>query len=48
MPLGHLGLNVTDLDASRRYYDALMPLLDYEPFLVNNDEFAYQIGRAHV
>lgn len=48
MPLGHLGLNVTDLDASRRYYDALMPLLDYEPFLVNDDEFAYRPTQGKV
>lgn len=40
--LGHLGVNVPDLAAARRYYDALMPLVGFEPFLVADDEFAYR------
>jgi catechol 2,3-dioxygenase-like lactoylglutathione lyase family enzyme len=39
--LGHLGINVPDLRAAKSYYDALMPLLDFEPFVVADDEFAY-------
>jgi catechol 2,3-dioxygenase-like lactoylglutathione lyase family enzyme len=39
--LGHLGLNVPDLVEAREYYDGLMPLLDFEPFLVAADQFAY-------
>lgn len=39
--LGHLGINVPDLAAARSYYDALMPHLGFEPFLVADDEFAY-------
>jgi catechol 2,3-dioxygenase-like lactoylglutathione lyase family enzyme len=42
MPLGHLGVNVPDLAAARTYYDALMPLLAYEPFLGSDDEFSYR------
>jgi catechol 2,3-dioxygenase-like lactoylglutathione lyase family enzyme len=39
--LGHLGLNVPDLAAAKTYYDALMPLVGFEPFLAVDDEFAY-------
>lgn len=42
MVIGHLGLNVPDLAAARRYFDGLMPLLGYELFLEAPDEFAYQ------
>lgn len=40
--LGHLGLNVPDLTAAKDYYDALMPLLGFEPFISADDEFAYR------
>jgi len=40
--IGHLGLNVADLEATRQYYRALLPLLDYEPFLDAPDQFAYK------
>jgi catechol 2,3-dioxygenase-like lactoylglutathione lyase family enzyme len=39
--LGHLAVNVPDLGAAKSYYDALMPLLDFEPFVTAVDEFAY-------
>ena len=42
MPLGHLGINVSDLDAAREYYDLLMPHLGYESFLSAHDQFAYR------
>ena len=42
MPLGHLGVNVSDLAEAKRYYDRLMPILGYEPFLEHDDEFAYR------
>jgi catechol 2,3-dioxygenase-like lactoylglutathione lyase family enzyme len=42
MPLGHLGVNVPDLAAARAYYDELMPLLGYEPFVANEGEFSYR------
>ncbi|MFB9685578.1 VOC family protein [Amycolatopsis plumensis] len=40
--LGHLGINVPDLGAAKRYYDALMPLVGFEPFLSAGDQFAYR------
>lgn len=42
MPLGHLGVNVTDLTAAREYYDKLMPLLAYERLMVDDNQFAYR------
>jgi catechol 2,3-dioxygenase-like lactoylglutathione lyase family enzyme len=39
--LGHLGLNVPDLDVARSYYGAVMPLLDFDLFFDAPDEFAY-------
>ncbi len=39
--LGHVGINVPNLDAARSYYATLMPLLEFEPFLDTADEFAY-------
>jgi catechol 2,3-dioxygenase-like lactoylglutathione lyase family enzyme len=39
--IGHLGLNVPDLDAAKAYYGALMPLLGYEPFFSAAGEQAY-------
>jgi catechol 2,3-dioxygenase-like lactoylglutathione lyase family enzyme len=40
--LGHLGINVPDLDQAQRYYDLVMPALGFEPFLVADDELAYR------
>ncbi|MEO5842763.1 MAG: VOC family protein [Acidimicrobiales bacterium] len=40
--LGHIGINVPDLAAAKSYYDLIMPLLDFEPFVVHDDEFAYK------
>ena len=40
--IGHLGVNVVDLDQSKQYYDRLMPLVDFEPFLSADDQFAYR------
>lgn len=40
--LGHLGINVPDLAAAKRYYDALMPLVGFEPFFTADDEFSYK------
>jgi catechol 2,3-dioxygenase-like lactoylglutathione lyase family enzyme len=39
--IGHIGLAVPDLLVAKRYYDALMPLVGFEPFIDNADEFAY-------
>jgi catechol 2,3-dioxygenase-like lactoylglutathione lyase family enzyme len=40
--LGHIGINVSDLDAARRYYGAVLPLVGFEVFLDADDEFAYR------
>ena len=40
--LDHLGLNVPDLEAAKAYYDAVMPLLGFEPYYITADEFSYQ------
>jgi len=42
MPLGHLGVNVTDLARAKEYYDDLMPLLGFEPFVITEDQFSYR------
>ena len=41
MPLGHLGINVGDLEAARSYYDRLMPAAGYELFVADDDQVAY-------
>jgi catechol 2,3-dioxygenase-like lactoylglutathione lyase family enzyme len=40
--LGHIGINVPDLGAAKSYYDRIMPLLGFEPFVSHEDEFAYR------
>ncbi len=40
--LGHLGINVPDLATAKRYYDALMPLVGFEPFFAADDEFSFK------
>ncbi len=40
--LGHLGVNVPDLVAAKKYYDELMPLVGFEPFLAADDQFAFR------
>ncbi|HEY7485152.1 MAG TPA: VOC family protein [Streptosporangiaceae bacterium] len=42
MPLGHLGINVPDLAPAKAYYDALMPLLGFEPFVSDANQFSYR------
>jgi catechol 2,3-dioxygenase-like lactoylglutathione lyase family enzyme len=42
VPLGHLGITVADLAVARAYYDALMPLVDFEPFRIGEDRVAYR------
>ena len=40
--LGHLGLNVADIDAAKRYYGAIMPALAFEVFLDTDDTIAFR------
>jgi catechol 2,3-dioxygenase-like lactoylglutathione lyase family enzyme len=42
MPLGHLGMNVRDFAAAKAYFDELMPLLGFEPFIVDDGQFSYK------
>jgi catechol 2,3-dioxygenase-like lactoylglutathione lyase family enzyme len=39
--LAHLGINVPDLAGAKRYYDRIMPLLDFDEYLSDDDQFAY-------
>jgi catechol 2,3-dioxygenase-like lactoylglutathione lyase family enzyme len=39
--LGHVGINVPDLAAARRYYGTIMPLVGFEMYDDADDEFAY-------
>jgi catechol 2,3-dioxygenase-like lactoylglutathione lyase family enzyme len=39
--LGHIGVNVPDLGQAGAYYNPLMPLLHYEPFLTAEDALAF-------
>jgi catechol 2,3-dioxygenase-like lactoylglutathione lyase family enzyme len=39
--LGHLGIAVPDLAAAKTYYDAIMPLLEFEEFVSADDHFGY-------
>jgi len=40
--LGHIGVNVRDLLQAKAYYDSLMPLLGFEPYIAARDQFAYR------
>lgn len=40
--LGHLGINVADLAVTRRYWDGIVDVLGFEPFLAAEDQFAYR------
>ncbi len=40
--LGHLGINVPDLAAAKRYYGELMPLVGFELFLEADDQLAFR------
>ena len=42
MSLGHIGINVRELASSREYFDELMPLLGYEPFIADARQFSYR------
>ena len=40
--LGHLGINVPDLEGARSYYDGPLPFLGFEPLLAEEDQLAYR------
>ena len=41
MALDHIGINVPDMAPAREYYDALMPLVGFQPFMSGDDWFSY-------
>jgi catechol 2,3-dioxygenase-like lactoylglutathione lyase family enzyme len=42
MPLGHLGLNVTSLPRAKAFYDVVMPMVEFEPFISSESQFSYR------
>jgi catechol 2,3-dioxygenase-like lactoylglutathione lyase family enzyme len=44
--LGHLGINVPDLSAAKRYYGEIMPLVGFELFIAAEDQFAFRPAAA--
>jgi len=42
MPIGHIGVNVSDLASARAYFDELMPLVAFEPFVASEGQFSYR------
>jgi catechol 2,3-dioxygenase-like lactoylglutathione lyase family enzyme len=48
MPLGHIGVNVSDLGAAKAYYDQVMPLLEYEEFFSATEQFSYRPAEGKV
>jgi len=42
MPIGHIGVNVSDLGSAKAYFDELMPLLALEPFVESEGQFSYR------
>jgi catechol 2,3-dioxygenase-like lactoylglutathione lyase family enzyme len=40
--LGHLGLNVDDLETAKCYYDQIAPMLGFEEYFSTEDQFAYR------
>jgi hypothetical protein len=39
--LGHIGVNVPELDAAKAYYGEIMPLVGFEQSFAAEDEFAF-------
>lgn len=39
--LGHIGINVPDLEIARFYYGDLLPRVGYEPFVADEHQFAF-------
>ena len=42
MPIGHIGVNVSDLGSAKTYFDELMPMLSMEPFVESEGQFSYR------
>jgi catechol 2,3-dioxygenase-like lactoylglutathione lyase family enzyme len=44
--LGHVGINVPDLEAARRYYGDLLPRVGFEQYVDDPDQFAFMPAGA--
>lgn len=44
--LGHLGINVDDVEEAKAYYASFMPLLGFDVFLDTDDTIAYRPADA--
>lgn len=44
--IGHLGINVGDIEQAKSYYGSLMPTLEFEIFLDTDDTIAYRPAGA--
>lgn len=40
--IDHVGVNVPDLREARPYYDELMPMVGFEPFVSDDRKFSYR------
>jgi catechol 2,3-dioxygenase-like lactoylglutathione lyase family enzyme len=47
MPLDHIGISVPDAVSAQEYYDALMPLVGFRPFMAGSDWFSYAPARGN-
>lgn len=44
--LGHIGINVPDLEVARSYYGEFLPRVGFELFLAGDDQFAFMPANA--
>lgn len=44
--LGHLGINVPDIDHAKAYYGEVMPLLGFDRFIETDDTVAFMPARG--
>ena len=42
MPVGHIGVNVSDLASAKTYFDELMPQVAFAPFVESEGQFSYR------
>jgi catechol 2,3-dioxygenase-like lactoylglutathione lyase family enzyme len=48
MPLGHLGVNVASLPRAKSFYDTIMPMVEFEPFISSDTQFSYRPAEGKV
>jgi catechol 2,3-dioxygenase-like lactoylglutathione lyase family enzyme len=47
MALGHIGVNISDLSRGKAHFDAVMPLLGFELFMADANQFSYKPAGEH-